>query len=1266
MSNRLTFSLTSLIVMVIAGLVLPPSAIVYADGTLTPGSITPSDLTGSDAWKVGTEYTGTTGTNDEITLPVATLSGQGTNHEHDITYTLTNQAILTSAGLTVTLPSGTDNGKISGTPTQHLANTQFTLEASINNHAPARVVFALEIQALPAFPNPLFGQDDLGVDIPSDKVYKTNSTVNLHLPTATDADDTNLTYSISADSNGDGTFAAAIFAGFLDQTNLPGLTWAPATRQIIGVPTAETANPITFVYRAEDNDGNTADVTFTIKITDSDKPNFGLVTAIDDIELEVGDRHFPATRLPIATDPDGDTVTHSLTVLNADGAVTSVVVPNTALASGLTFDLLSEDFYFIQGTATTAGEVSYAWVASDGDSSTDNASLPFSIIITQPEVPVALSTTIADQGYTVGMAITDLVLPEADPNTGIGNLTYSLTPAEPAGLTFTAATRTLSGTPTAEMAATPYTYTVTDSATPRANTASQTFTITVNLEVPVALSTTIADQAYTVDTAITDLVLPEADPNTGVGNLTYSLTPAEPAGLTFTAATRTLSGTPTAEMAATPYTYTVTDSATPRANTASQTFTITVNSANDPPTVTITTEAPPESQMGSFSVNYTTEDPNSDPVTVTAIRTVEPNTPETRRYYSVTPASGPESGVFTIMQTEADEDNQFIPAATVTLRLTPNDGFVNGAPGLISVIFKENTYAPDNEAPTVVGTLTPIDKTDLLLTCDFSEEMDISTLELSRATTPSPGLGPTLIIQIGEWIQDSADDTIYTTTVRVVGGHWASESRAGGADVLLKQHAADRAGNLIVDDEGVNGDILFTYIPVRPNPMIRSNPEPISDQDGSTITVTFSKDITDALVEDDVDIENPDSTTNGWGIVAGTFAFDANTDTATFRVERKSDIGQTRLRVLVDPDAVVDMYGNTNTSESATFTIGNVLEIPATIADQTFPVDTPITPLALPLATGGTPPYTYTLEPVPPGLHFNPFLLNLTGTPTTVGTTNLTYTATDTAGASGTLTFTITVTGTGPGPGPGPGGPGALDIDNDGEVTVIDLAIVALFYGTRVPVGLRIPADVNADGTVNLLDLTAVAQGIDAANSGIQGLSLQAVEEVVAAAVEQAAELEAVAEAPIGFSHRDGALPPRNVLSGGIAYSNVANALADARYLAVGNVLSAFLDMLSEIVAIPEASALLPNYPNPFNPETWIPYHLAKDAEVTLTVYNIRGEVVRTLDVGHQPAGIYRSRGRATYWDGKNQIGEKVASGLYFYTLTAGDFTATRKMLIAK
>ncbi len=99
---------------------------------------------------------------------------------------------------------------------------------------------------------------------------------------------------------------------------------------------------------------------------------------------------------------------------------------------------------------------------------------------------------------------------------------------------------------------------------------------------------------------------------------------------------------------------------------------------------------------------------------------------------------------------------------------------------------------------------------------------------------------------------------------------------------------------------------------------------------------------------------------------------------------------------------------------------------------------------------------------------------------------------------------------------------------------------------------------------------------------------------------------------------------------------------------------------------IPAETELLRNYPNPFNPETWIPYHLAEDADVSLTIYDTSGRLVRTIDVGHQTAAKYDTRSKSIYWDGRNRFGEQVASGLYFYSLSAGDFSATRRMVILK
>lgn len=99
---------------------------------------------------------------------------------------------------------------------------------------------------------------------------------------------------------------------------------------------------------------------------------------------------------------------------------------------------------------------------------------------------------------------------------------------------------------------------------------------------------------------------------------------------------------------------------------------------------------------------------------------------------------------------------------------------------------------------------------------------------------------------------------------------------------------------------------------------------------------------------------------------------------------------------------------------------------------------------------------------------------------------------------------------------------------------------------------------------------------------------------------------------------------------------------------------------------IPENSRLLQNFPNPFNPETWMPYELSSDAHVVIQIHNSRGELVRKLNPGRQEAGFYTTRDRAAYWDGRDEVGEYVASDIYFYTIQAGDFSATKKMVVAR
>ena len=216
------------------------------------------------------------------------------------------------------------------------------------------------------------------------------------------------------------------------------------------------------------------------------------------------------------------------------------------------------------------------------------------------------------------------------------------------------------------------------------------------------------------------------------------------------------------------------------------------------------------------------------------------------------------------------------------------------------------------------------------------------------------------------------------------------------------------------------------------------------------------------------------------------------------------------------------------------------------------------------------------------------------------------------------------------------------DVNGDGIVNIQDLVLVSGQFGKTG----KNSADVNGDGVVNIQDLVLVA---GAFGEGAAAPSARA----VSRARLTASDVEHWLIEARG-SIRSGSGDPE--LQRGSA--SRTGGLAYLRGIAVLEQLLASL--------MPKETALLANYPNPFNPETWIPYQLANPAEVTVTIYAANGAVVRKLDLGHQRAGSYASRHRAAYWDGRNAAGEPVASGVYFYTLSAGDFAATRKMLILK
>ena len=203
------------------------------------------------------------------------------------------------------------------------------------------------------------------------------------------------------------------------------------------------------------------------------------------------------------------------------------------------------------------------------------------------------------------------------------------------------------------------------------------------------------------------------------------------------------------------------------------------------------------------------------------------------------------------------------------------------------------------------------------------------------------------------------------------------------------------------------------------------------------------------------------------------------------------------------------------------------------------------------------------------------------------------------------------------------------DINNDGIVDIGDMILVSNSFGIGSPEHPKL--DVNRDGKVDIIDLLLVAAHF--------GESCD----------------------PIAPSARSNIRPEQ--------LDAVENWLTEARLADDGSdVFRQGIATLEHLIhtTVPVKTALLPNYPNPFNPETWIPYDLAKDANVHIHIYSAKGESVQQLSLGFQKAGAYRTRARAAYWDGRNAVGEPVASGIYFYTLQVRHFKTTRRMVIMK
>ena len=237
------------------------------------------------------------------------------------------------------------------------------------------------------------------------------------------------------------------------------------------------------------------------------------------------------------------------------------------------------------------------------------------------------------------------------------------------------------------------------------------------------------------------------------------------------------------------------------------------------------------------------------------------------------------------------------------------------------------------------------------------------------------------------------------------------------------------------------------------------------------------------------------------------------------------------------------------------------------------------------------------------------------------------------------------------------------DVNRDGVIDIDDLVLVASNFGKSFPADANPNPDVDRNGVVGRQDVLRIIASLEANTPDVNDTS-DADTTDADTDTPDVDTTDAGIGAPSARSQTVSILTAKKLQR----WIDVAKQRdnGDEFYQRGISVLEQLLATLTQEVTMPTETALLPNYPNPFNPETWIPYQLSEPADVILSIYSVNGSLVRTVALGHQTAGIYGSKSRAVYWDGRNEFGELVASGLYFYTLTAAEFTATRKMLIRK
>ncbi len=1307
LSNSLTFTIA-----VSAANTAP----VFSEGTSTTRSVAENTVSGTN---IGTAVGATDADNDTLTYTLggtdsASFSIVSTSGQLQTNAALNHES-KSSYSVTVSVSDG--NG----------GSDSITVTISVTN-----------VNEAPAFAN--------GASISNIAATTNTAITSVTLPQATDPEGNTITYTLTP--------------------ALPtGLTFTDSTRVLAGTPTV-VSNSATYTYKASDGSLSNS-LTFTIAVSApaNNAPVFtdGTSTTRSIAENTASGQNIGSA--VGATDADNDTLTYTLG--GTDAASFSIVSTSGQLQTSAALNHESKSSY------------SVTVEVSDGNGGSDSIGVTISVTNVNEAPAFDSGASISNITATTNTAITSVTLPEAtDPESN--TITYTLTPALPAGLTFTASTRALAGTPTAASASATYTYKASDgtlsnsltftievstpnnapvfsdgTSTTRAvdeNTASgqnigtavgatdsdghtltytlsgtdaasfgivstsgqlqtsvalnhetkdsysvtvgvsdgnggtDSIAVTINVndvnEAPAFANTaSISNITATVNTAITSVTLPEAtDPDAGA-SITYTLTPALPAGLTFTDSTRALAGTPTAAKTSTTYTYTASDGSL----SASLTFTIEVSAANSAPVFS----------DGTSTTRSVAENTASGQNIGTAVGATDADTGDTLTYT----LSGTDAASFSIVSTSGQLQTSaalnFESKTSYSVTVGVSDG--NGGTDSITVTISVTNV---NEAPAFANTATI---SNIAATVNTA----ITSVTLPEATDPD-GTTPT-----------------YTLTPALPAGltFTASTRALAGTPTAAK---TSTTYTYTASDGSLSATLTFTI------EVSAANSAPVFS-DGTSTTRSVAE-----------------NTASGTNIGTAVGATDADNDTLTYTLGGTdaasfsivSTSGQLQTSVALNHESkssysvtvsVSDGNGGTD-SITVTISVTDVNEAPAfasgaSISNITATVNTAITSVTLPEATdpeGNT--ITYTVTPtLPTGLSFTASSRELSGTPTAAkALTTYTYKASD-GNSSNELTFTIAVNASG----------NSLPAFSDGDSTTRSVAentasgqnIGTAVAATDADTGdtltyslsgtdaasfsivdtsgqLQTKASLNYEAKTSYTVTVSVSDGNGGSdsitvtinvtdNTGEGNITLKHTsctltnELSIFFRVEIDGVLEANRRVTLtgytvtgrvgGVALRSGAgyNPTASIADQTLESGESVTFSISGQWVFVqgasractvhgSGTVAAAAPAAQAAQAIPLTSKLLPNFPNPFNPETWIPYELSESADVALTIYNMRGVVVREIKLGHQPAGIYRHRSRAIHWDGRNAFGEKVASGVYFYTLKAGDYVATRKLLIRK